>query len=158
VAAKISMRPRDLRFPGAIAQLVEHLLCKQGVRGSSPLSSTHPDLAAKTCRLSRRVSGSASRSSDAKQLRHVRHAPAEPGTHHTKDAPERPHFTHSSTAMITRSLASLTVARKLPVLPVSLGVLRKEALKAGESRLMGSHGITRQRYAVTRSHRISSPM
>ena len=25
---------------GAIAQLEEHLLCKQGVRGSSPLSST----------------------------------------------------------------------------------------------------------------------
>jgi hypothetical protein len=27
-------------FAGAIAQLEEHLLCKQGVRGSSPLSST----------------------------------------------------------------------------------------------------------------------
>jgi hypothetical protein len=40
VAAKISKQPRDLRFPGAIAQLEEHLLCKQGVRGSSPLSST----------------------------------------------------------------------------------------------------------------------
>jgi hypothetical protein len=40
VAAKISNQPRDLRFPGAIAQLEEHLLCKQGVRGSSPLSST----------------------------------------------------------------------------------------------------------------------
>jgi hypothetical protein len=26
--------------PGAIAQLEEHLLCKQGVSGSSPLSST----------------------------------------------------------------------------------------------------------------------
>jgi hypothetical protein len=40
VAAKISNQARDLRFPGAIAQLEEHLLCKQGVRGSSPLSST----------------------------------------------------------------------------------------------------------------------
>jgi hypothetical protein len=40
VAAKISNQPCDLRFPGAIAQLEEHLLCKQGVRGSSPLSST----------------------------------------------------------------------------------------------------------------------
>src|SRR5215469_11440994 len=40
VAAKISNQPRDLRLPGAIAQLEEHLLCKQGVRGSSPLSST----------------------------------------------------------------------------------------------------------------------
>ena len=26
--------------PGALAQLVAHLLCKQGVRGSSPLGST----------------------------------------------------------------------------------------------------------------------
>ena len=40
VAAKISNQPRDLRLPGAIAQLEEHLLCKQGVRGLSPLSST----------------------------------------------------------------------------------------------------------------------
>ena len=32
--------PAERRFPGAIAQLEEHLLCKQGVRGSSPLSST----------------------------------------------------------------------------------------------------------------------
>ena len=38
--AKIGYRPGDLLFPGAIAQLEEHLLCKQGVRGSSPLSST----------------------------------------------------------------------------------------------------------------------
>jgi hypothetical protein len=38
--AKIAYWPRELRFPGAIAQLEEHLLCKQGVRGSSPLSST----------------------------------------------------------------------------------------------------------------------
>ena len=28
------------RSPGALAQLVAHLLCKQGVRGSSPLGST----------------------------------------------------------------------------------------------------------------------
>ncbi len=28
------------RFPGDVAQLVEHLLCKQGVGGSSPLVST----------------------------------------------------------------------------------------------------------------------
>ena len=28
--------------PGALAQLVAHLLCKQGVRGSSPLGSTAP--------------------------------------------------------------------------------------------------------------------
>jgi hypothetical protein len=28
LAAKISDQPRDLRFPGAIAQLEEHLLCK----------------------------------------------------------------------------------------------------------------------------------
>ena len=28
---------------GAMAQLVAHLLCKQGVRGSSPLGSTQPD-------------------------------------------------------------------------------------------------------------------
>jgi hypothetical protein len=40
VAARISNQPCDLRFSGAIAQLEEHLLCKQGVRGSSPLSST----------------------------------------------------------------------------------------------------------------------
>jgi hypothetical protein len=39
--ARIAYWPCDLRFPGAIAQLEEHLLCKQGVRGSSPLSSTH---------------------------------------------------------------------------------------------------------------------
>ena len=26
--------------PGGIAQLVEHLLCKQGVSGSNPLTST----------------------------------------------------------------------------------------------------------------------
>ena len=31
---------RRLGGTGAIAQLEEHLLCKQGVRGSSPLSST----------------------------------------------------------------------------------------------------------------------
>ena len=30
--------------PGAVAQLVAHLLCKQGVRGSSPLSSTSSPL------------------------------------------------------------------------------------------------------------------
>src|SRR5262249_37648535 len=28
VAAKVSNQPRDLRLPGAIAQLEEHLLCK----------------------------------------------------------------------------------------------------------------------------------
>ena len=28
---------------GGLAQLVEHLLCKQGVNGSSPLSSTRVD-------------------------------------------------------------------------------------------------------------------
>ena len=39
-------RPRPLekaranRGDGGLAQLVEHLLCKQGVNGSSPLSST----------------------------------------------------------------------------------------------------------------------
>src|SRR6478752_8013522 len=36
-------RPRRARLtlpPGALAQLVAHLLCKQGVRGSSPLGST----------------------------------------------------------------------------------------------------------------------
>jgi hypothetical protein len=42
VNARIAYWPRDLRFCGAIAQLEEHLLCKQGVRGSSPLSSTRP--------------------------------------------------------------------------------------------------------------------
>ena len=31
---------------GALAQLEEHLLCKQRVRGSSPLSSTHQKTAA----------------------------------------------------------------------------------------------------------------
>jgi hypothetical protein len=41
VNARIAYWPRDLRILGAIAQLVEHLLCKQGVRGSSPLSSTN---------------------------------------------------------------------------------------------------------------------
>ncbi len=32
--------PAHARAPGALAQLVAHLLCKQGVRGSSPLGST----------------------------------------------------------------------------------------------------------------------
>jgi cytoskeletal protein RodZ len=47
VSAVDGDRPRSARLlpptspaPGAIAQLEEHLLCKQGVRGSSPLSST----------------------------------------------------------------------------------------------------------------------
>ena len=30
----------NLKTVGGIAQLVEHLLCKQGVSGSSPLTST----------------------------------------------------------------------------------------------------------------------
>jgi hypothetical protein len=34
--------PGDARGQGDVAQLVEHLLCKQGVGGSSPLVST-PD-------------------------------------------------------------------------------------------------------------------
>ena len=33
-------RPRFLHPPGAVAQLVEHLLCKQEVVGSSPIRST----------------------------------------------------------------------------------------------------------------------
>ena len=35
--------PRFLHPPGDVAQLVEHLLCKQGVGGSSPLVSTLAD-------------------------------------------------------------------------------------------------------------------
>ncbi len=31
---------RSLRRRGGLAQLVEHLLCKQGVTGSSPVTST----------------------------------------------------------------------------------------------------------------------
>ena len=34
---------REFPFSGAIAQLVEHLLCKQGVMGSSPVSSSFFD-------------------------------------------------------------------------------------------------------------------
>ena len=37
---ELASRPSERHRPGAIAQLEEHLLCKQGVRGSSPLSST----------------------------------------------------------------------------------------------------------------------
>ena len=33
---------------GAVAQLGEHLLCKQGVSGSIPLSSTIPDVLKET--------------------------------------------------------------------------------------------------------------
>src|SRR5215469_7621565 len=43
VNAKIIHVPRDLRFLGAIAQLEEHLLCKQGVTSSSLVSSTRPN-------------------------------------------------------------------------------------------------------------------
>src|SRR5438094_8049265 len=32
--------PRSIRGPGDVAQLGEHLLCKQGVSGSNPLIST----------------------------------------------------------------------------------------------------------------------
>ncbi len=35
---------RRLMGRGAVAQLAEHLVCNQGVRGSNPLSSTHPDV------------------------------------------------------------------------------------------------------------------
>src|SRR5436190_1582999 len=38
--AEASFLPRFLHPPGDVAQLVEHLLCKQGVGGSSPLVST----------------------------------------------------------------------------------------------------------------------
>jgi hypothetical protein len=38
VHKSLSIGPRA--DPGALAQLVAHLLCKQGVRGSSPLGST----------------------------------------------------------------------------------------------------------------------
>jgi len=31
----------QIQNPGDLAQLVEHLLCKQGVRGSTPLVSTN---------------------------------------------------------------------------------------------------------------------
>jgi hypothetical protein len=34
------VRVRRCRFRGGIAQLEEHLLCKQGVSGSNPLTST----------------------------------------------------------------------------------------------------------------------
>ena len=38
---EISVFPQvECRFGGAVAQLVEHLLCKQGVVGSSPIRST----------------------------------------------------------------------------------------------------------------------
>ncbi len=37
----LTSRIAGRRKHGAMAQLVAHLLCKQGVRGSSPLSSTH---------------------------------------------------------------------------------------------------------------------
>ena len=33
-------KPRGFGFTGAVAQLGEHLLCKQGVVGSIPISST----------------------------------------------------------------------------------------------------------------------
>ncbi len=33
-----------ITFVGAVAQLVEHLVCNQGVRGSNPLSSTKTTL------------------------------------------------------------------------------------------------------------------
>ena len=44
---------------GAVAQLVEHLLCKQGVIGSIPISSTIPfiHLMGKLLRKTRPVSG-----------------------------------------------------------------------------------------------------
>ena len=34
------MAPSGIELDGAVAQLGEHLLCKQGVSGSIPLSST----------------------------------------------------------------------------------------------------------------------
>jgi hypothetical protein len=40
VRAKVALRIHCPDVLGAIAQLVEHLLGRQGVRGSSPLSST----------------------------------------------------------------------------------------------------------------------
>ena len=36
----MSLYTRRFRVPGDVAQLGEHLLCKQGVSGSSPLIST----------------------------------------------------------------------------------------------------------------------
>ena len=36
-----SIVPSSIFVPGAVAQLVEHLLCKQGVRSSNLLSSTN---------------------------------------------------------------------------------------------------------------------
>ena len=36
----VSLYARIFRAPGDVAQLGEHLLCKQGVSGSSPLIST----------------------------------------------------------------------------------------------------------------------
>ncbi len=39
---------RERKEIGAVAQLGEHLLCKQGVSGSIPLSSTIPDVLKET--------------------------------------------------------------------------------------------------------------
>jgi hypothetical protein len=38
------LAPLDWFFHGAVAQLEERLLCKQGVVGSSPIRSTQPSL------------------------------------------------------------------------------------------------------------------
>ena len=43
------------RNPGGLAQLGEHLLCKQGVDGSIPSSSTKPAATAKVARVARVV-------------------------------------------------------------------------------------------------------
>ena len=42
VAALIDETPGDICMTGGLAQLGEHLLCKQGVVGSIPSSSTNP--------------------------------------------------------------------------------------------------------------------
>jgi hypothetical protein len=44
-------RDRSAARPGALAQLVEHWLCKPGVRGSNPLGSTHPSGVTRTLAL-----------------------------------------------------------------------------------------------------------
>ena len=38
----VRIHPDPPEFAGAVAQLGEHLLCKQGVVGSIPISSTIP--------------------------------------------------------------------------------------------------------------------
>ena len=46
----------DLKLSGGVAQLGEHLLCKQGVVGSIPITSIYPD-AARGALLRRRRKG-----------------------------------------------------------------------------------------------------